>query len=49
VVKSHGNSDAIGFANAISFTINILKYNIFDKIKKLLDRSCKYDLGKKYY
>ncbi|MDR2720752.1 MAG: phosphate acyltransferase PlsX, partial [Puniceicoccales bacterium] len=46
VVKSHGNSDAVGFANAISFTINILKNNIFDKIKKLLDRSQKYNLDK---
>ncbi|MDR3156291.1 MAG: phosphate acyltransferase PlsX [Holosporaceae bacterium] len=46
VVKSHGNSDAIGFANAVSFTINILKNNIFDKIKKLLDRSSRYDLNK---
>ncbi|MDR2724034.1 MAG: phosphate acyltransferase PlsX [Holosporaceae bacterium] len=39
VVKSHGNSDAIGFANAVRFTINILKNNIFDRIQEQLEKS----------
>ena len=39
VVKSHGNSDEIGFANAVEFTINLLKNNMFDKIREQLDQS----------
>ena len=36
VVKSHGNSDEVGFANAVQFTINLLKNNMFDRIKTQL-------------
>jgi len=39
VVKSHGNSDEVGFANAIRFTVDILKNNIFDRIREQLEKS----------
>jgi glycerol-3-phosphate acyltransferase PlsX len=39
VVKSHGNSDEIGFFNAIKFTINILKNDIFGRIQEQLKKS----------
>lgn len=39
VVKSHGNSDDIGFANAIKFTMNILNRDIFNRIRQLIDKS----------
>jgi glycerol-3-phosphate acyltransferase PlsX len=39
VVKSHGNSDAIGFANALRFTVDILKNNIYDRIREQLEKS----------
>ena len=39
VVKSHGNSDEIGFANAVKFTIDILENNIFDRIREQLEKS----------
>lgn len=37
VVKSHGNSDEVGFANAVQFTINLLKNGMFERIKKQLN------------
>ena len=39
VVKSHGNSDEIGFANAVEFTINLLRNKMFDRIIEQLDES----------
>jgi glycerol-3-phosphate acyltransferase PlsX len=39
VVKSHGNSDEVGFANSVRFTIDILKNNIFDRIQGQLEKS----------
>ncbi|MDR0632378.1 MAG: phosphate acyltransferase PlsX [Holosporaceae bacterium] len=39
VVKSHGNSDEVGFANSVKFTIDILKNNIFDRIREQLEKS----------
>ncbi|MDR2682150.1 MAG: phosphate acyltransferase PlsX [Holosporaceae bacterium] len=39
VVKSHGNSDEIGFANAVRFTMDILNNNIFDRISEQLEKS----------
>ncbi len=39
VVKSHGGADDIGFANAVKFTINVLKRNIFDRIRNQLGKS----------
>lgn len=39
VVKSHGNSDEVGFANAIKFTIDILNRDIFNRIREQLDKS----------
>ncbi|MDR2781121.1 MAG: phosphate acyltransferase PlsX [Holosporaceae bacterium] len=39
VVKSHGNSDDVSFANAVKFTIDILKNNIFDRIQEQLEKS----------
>jgi glycerol-3-phosphate acyltransferase PlsX len=39
VVKSHGASDEIGFANAVKFTIDILRNNIFSRIKEQLEKS----------
>jgi glycerol-3-phosphate acyltransferase PlsX len=38
-VKSHGNSDEIGFANAIKFTCDILRNNIFDRIREQSEKS----------
>ncbi|MDR2646394.1 MAG: phosphate acyltransferase PlsX [Holosporaceae bacterium] len=46
VVKSHGNSDDVGFANAVGFTMNILQNNIFDRIREQLEKSkicCAYE------
>ncbi|MDR0580774.1 MAG: phosphate acyltransferase PlsX [Holosporaceae bacterium] len=46
VVKSHGNSDDVGFANAVGFTVNILQNNIFDRIREQLEKSkicCAYE------
>jgi glycerol-3-phosphate acyltransferase PlsX len=37
VVKSHGNSDEIGFENAIKFTANILNQDILNRIRELMD------------
>jgi glycerol-3-phosphate acyltransferase PlsX len=39
VVKSHGNSDDVGFANAVRFTVDILKNNIYDRIQEQLEKS----------
>lgn len=39
VVKSHGGTDDVGFANAIRFTTNVLKRNIFDRIRDQLEKS----------
>lgn len=39
VVKSHGGTDDVGFANAVRFTMNVLKRNIFDRIQDQLERS----------
>lgn len=39
VVKSHGNSDEIGFENAVKFTMNILNRDIFNRIRQLIDKS----------
>ncbi|MDR0968842.1 MAG: phosphate acyltransferase PlsX [Holosporaceae bacterium] len=39
VVKSHGNSDEVGFANSVRFTANILRNNIFDRIREQLEKS----------
>ena len=39
VVKSHGGTDDVGFANAIRFTMNVLKRNIFDRIRDQLEKS----------
>jgi glycerol-3-phosphate acyltransferase PlsX len=38
VVKSHGNSDEVGFANAVEFTIGILNNNMFDRIRLQLEQ-----------
>ena len=34
VVKSHGNSDAIGFANAVRFTYDLLNSNMLERIRE---------------
>ncbi|MBO6055812.1 MAG: phosphate acyltransferase PlsX [Alphaproteobacteria bacterium] len=39
VVKSHGGTDDVGFANAVRFTTNVLKRNIFDRIRDQLEKS----------
>ena len=39
VVKSHGGTDDIGFANAVKFTMNVLKRSIFDRIRDQLEKS----------
>lgn len=39
VVKSHGGTDDVGFANAVRFTTNVLKKNIFDRIQVQLEKS----------
>jgi glycerol-3-phosphate acyltransferase PlsX len=39
VVKGHGNSDEVGFANSVGFTIDILRNNIFDRIREQLEKS----------
>jgi glycerol-3-phosphate acyltransferase PlsX len=38
-VKSHGNSDEVGFAKALEFTIDVLNNNIFDRIREQLEKS----------
>lgn len=38
VVKSHGNSDAIGFHNAVKFTINTLDQNMNQRVKEQLEK-----------
>ena len=43
VVKSHGNSDEVGFENAIKFTMNILNRDIFNRIRDLIDKSKLHD------
>lgn len=43
VVKSHGSSDAIGFANALEVTINLVKRNINDEISELLSHISNQD------
>lgn len=39
VVKSHGGTDDVGFANAVRFTTNVLRRNIFDRIRDQLEKS----------
>ena len=39
VVKSHGGTDDVGFANAVKFTMNVLRRNIFDRIRDQLEKS----------
>ncbi|MDR0555826.1 MAG: phosphate acyltransferase PlsX [Holosporaceae bacterium] len=39
VVKGHGNSDDVGFANSLRFTIDILRNSIFDRIGEQLEKS----------
>ena len=39
VVKSHGGTDDVGFANAVKFTMNVLRRNIFDRIRNQLEKS----------
>ncbi len=39
VVKSHGNSDEVGFENAIKFTVDILSRNIFNRIREKIDKT----------
>lgn len=39
VVKSHGGTDDVGFANAVRFTMNVLRKNIFDRIRDQLEKS----------
>ncbi len=39
VVKSHGGTDDVGFANAVKFTMSVLRKNIFDRIRVQLDKS----------
>lgn len=38
VVKSHGNSDEVGFENAVKFTMDILNKDIFNRIRHLIDK-----------
>lgn len=40
-VKSHGGTDAVGFANAVKFTLNVLNDNMFDRINEQLAK-CKH-------
>lgn len=39
VVKSHGGTDDVGFANAVKFTIDVLTQNISDRIQDNLEKS----------
>lgn len=39
VVKSHGGTDEVGFANTVKFTLNVLKNSIFTRIKEQLEKS----------
>ena len=34
VIKSHGSTDSIGFANSLKVSEQIIKGNLIDKIKK---------------
>ena len=38
VVKSHGNSDGVGFCNAVNFTINTLKQNMNQQVRDQLEK-----------
>lgn len=42
-VKSHGNSDEIGFENAIKFTMNILNRDMLNRIRSLIDKPKLHD------
>ena len=37
VVKSHGSSDHIGFANSLNLCVKIVSGNLIDKIKQSID------------
>lgn len=39
VVKSHGNSDSIGFSNAVRFALNALNNNLFTKINDQIKKT----------
>jgi len=39
VVKSHGGTDFIGFANAIIFSINLARSNLSKKISDLIEEN----------
>lgn len=38
VVKSHGNSDAVGFHNAVKFTVNALEQKMNQRVKEQLEK-----------
>lgn len=38
VVKSHGNSDAVGFYNAVKFTLDTLDHNMLQRIQEQLEK-----------
>lgn len=43
VVKSHGNSDALGTASAVKFAIQTVSDNVLDKIKAQMDKDLSLD------
>ena len=43
VVKSHGNSDEVGFANAVNVTLGIVKNNMFNRVQELVEKSKLYE------
>jgi len=43
VVKSHGNSDAVGTASAVKFAIDIASNNLLEKIKNQIDGEISLD------
>ena len=43
VVKSHGNSDEVGFANAVRVTLDIVKNNMFNRVQELVEQTKLYE------
>ena len=47
VVKSHGSTDYIGFANSLELCVKIVSGNLIDKIKQSIDWFMRINLTKK--
>ena len=43
VVKSHGNSDEVGFAHAVKVTLDIVKNNMFNRVQESVEKIKLYE------